>query len=79
MHKDKQSTEAGFHFKVKGEGRGGAPELWIFPRCMGIWNKKHQSPGSGQSIEHVRVLLTNRIYNGQQLHSMFIKKKKKIA
>lgn len=40
MHKDKQSTEAGFHFKVKGEGRGGAPELWIFPRCMGIWNKK---------------------------------------
>lgn len=74
MHKDKQSTKAGFHFKVKGEGRGGTAELWIFRRHMGIWNKKHQSPGSGQSTEHVLVLLTNGIYNGQQLHSMFIKK-----
>lgn len=46
------------------------PDAWVYG------TKKHQSPGSGQSIEHVRVLLTNRIYNGQQLHSMFIKKKK---
>lgn len=64
MHKSKQSTEAGFHFKVKVEGRGGEPELWIFHNHMGIWNKKEQSPGSDQSIEHVLVTIINGIHNG---------------
>lgn len=63
MHKGKQSTEAGFHFKVKVERVNLSFELFTTSRVYGI-----KKPTKAQGLAKYKapiVTINNVIHNGQ--------------